>query len=63
MNIASGIPKFLPVEAIQEEENPHVRDDTIFIKIMVDFGEISKTLLPYALNLNPGSTSNDQTRG
>ncbi|CAF4424134.1 unnamed protein product, partial [Rotaria sp. Silwood2] len=54
MNIASGIPKFIPLEAIQQEGNPYVRDDTMFIKIMVDFEEIPKTLLPYALSLNPG---------
>ncbi|CAF2887847.1 unnamed protein product [Rotaria sp. Silwood2] len=54
MNIASGIPKFFPLEIIQQEGNPYVRDDTMFIKIMVDFGELPKTLLPYALSLNPG---------
>ncbi|CAF3555868.1 unnamed protein product [Rotaria sp. Silwood1] len=54
MNIASGIPKFFPLEVIQQEGNPYVRDDTVFIKIMVDFGETPKTLLPYALSLNPG---------
>ncbi|CAF3718911.1 unnamed protein product [Rotaria sp. Silwood1] len=54
MNIASGIPKFFPLEIIQQEGNPYVRDDTMFIKIMVDFGDIQKTLLPYALSLNPG---------
>ncbi|CAF3128137.1 unnamed protein product [Rotaria sp. Silwood2] len=54
MNIASGIPKFFPLAMIQQENNPYVRDDRMFIKIMVDFGDMSKTLLPYALSLNPG---------
>ncbi|CAF1106165.1 unnamed protein product [Rotaria sordida] len=54
MNIASGIPKFFPLKVIQQEGNPYVRDDAMFIKIMVDFGDIHKTLLPYALSLNPG---------
>ncbi|CAF3778917.1 unnamed protein product [Rotaria sp. Silwood1] len=54
MNIASGIPKFFPLERIQQEGNPYVRDDTMFIKVMVDFGDIHGTLLPYALSLNPG---------
>ncbi|CAF3600308.1 unnamed protein product [Rotaria sp. Silwood1] len=54
MNIASGIPKFFSLEIIQQEGNSYVRDDTMFIKIMVDFGDIHKTLLPYALSLNPG---------
>jgi hypothetical protein len=52
MNIASGIPKFLSLKKIQQG-NPYVRDDTMFIKVMVDFGGISKRLLPYALSLNP----------
>jgi hypothetical protein len=54
MNIASGIPKFFPLAMIQQEGNPYVRDDTMFIKIMVDFGDMPKTLLPFALSLNPG---------
>ncbi|CAF4083721.1 unnamed protein product [Rotaria sordida] len=54
MNIASGIPKFFPLERIEQEGNPYVRNDTMFIKVMVDFGDMPKTLLPYALSLNPG---------
>jgi len=54
MNIASGIPKFFPLAMIQQEGNPYVREDTIYIKIMVDFVGIPNTLLPYALSLNPG---------
>ncbi|CAF3433187.1 unnamed protein product [Rotaria sp. Silwood1] len=54
MNIASGIPKFFPLTMIQQEGNPYVRDDTMFIKVMVDFDDMAKTLLPYALSLNPG---------
>ncbi|CAF1592169.1 unnamed protein product, partial [Adineta steineri] len=54
MNIASGIPKFFPLAMIQQEGNPYVRDDTMFIKIMVGFGDMPKTLLSHALSLNPG---------
>jgi hypothetical protein len=54
MNIASGIPKFFPLAMIPQEGNPYARDDTMFIKVMVDFGDMPKTLLPYALSLNPG---------
>ena len=60
MNIASGIPKFFPLAMIQQEGNPYVRDDTMFIKMMVDFGDMPKTLLPYALSLNPGLPTNVQ---
>ncbi|CAF1460006.1 unnamed protein product [Adineta steineri] len=54
VDIASGILKFVSLGMIQQEGNPYVRDDTMFIKIMVDFGDIPTTLLSYALNLNPG---------
>jgi hypothetical protein len=54
MNIASGIPKFLPLTMIQQPNSPYVRNDTMFIKIMVDLGEMPKTVLPFALSLDPG---------
>ncbi len=54
MNIASGIPKFFPLAMIQQEGNPYVRDDTMFIKVMVDFGDMPKTILSYAAGLDPG---------
>jgi len=54
MNIASGIPKFFPLAMIQQCNNPYVRNDTMFIKVMVHFNEMPKTFLPYILNLNPG---------
>ncbi|CAF1086952.1 unnamed protein product [Rotaria sordida] len=60
MNIVSGIPKLCPLSTIQQEGNPYVRDDTIFIKIMVNFGDIPKTLLPFALNPNLGFPVNIQ---
>ncbi|CAF4555534.1 unnamed protein product, partial [Rotaria sp. Silwood2] len=60
MNIANGIPKFFPLIMIQQEDNPYVRDDTMFIKVIVDFGDMPKTLLPYALSLNPGLPTNVQ---
>ncbi|CAF1592176.1 unnamed protein product [Adineta steineri] len=60
MNIASGIPKFVSLGMIQQEGNPYVRDDTVFIKIMVDFGDMPKTLLPYTMSLNPGLPINVQ---
>ncbi|CAM4837155.1 unnamed protein product, partial [Rotaria magnacalcarata] len=53
MNIASGIPKFCPLPPFGDDKNPYVRDDTMFIKIMVNFGEMSKALLRYAFSLNP----------
>jgi hypothetical protein len=60
MNIASGIPKFFPLDMIEREGDPYIRDDTMFIKVMVDFGDMPKTLLPFALSLNPGLPINIQ---
>ncbi|CAF4541496.1 unnamed protein product [Rotaria socialis] len=60
MNIASGIPKFCPLSVIQPEANCYVRDDSIFIKIMVDFGDTPKAMLPFALGLNPAFSTNVQ---
>ena len=54
MNIASGIPKFAQLDKIEQEGNPYVRADTMFIKVMVDFGDIPQTLLPFAMGLNSG---------
>ncbi|CAF1061544.1 unnamed protein product [Adineta ricciae] len=53
-NIASGIPKFFPLPMIQQDDNPYVRDDTMFLKIMIDIHETPKVMLPFVLNLNPG---------
>ena len=53
-NIASGIPKFFPLPMIQQDDNPYVRDDTLFLKIIVDLNDTPKIILPYMLTLNPG---------
>ncbi|CAF0911956.1 unnamed protein product [Didymodactylos carnosus] len=53
MNIASGIPKFFPLPMILQDDNNYIRDDTMYIKCLIDFGDISKIILPYALSLNP----------
>ena len=54
MNIASGIPEFVPLGSIQREGSPYLKDDTMFIKIIINFDEVSEAVLPYALSLNPG---------
>ena len=53
-NIASGIPKFFPLPMIQQDDNPYVRDDTLYLKILVDLNETPKLILPFMLTLNPG---------
>jgi hypothetical protein len=37
VNVVSGIPKFFAIDMIQQEGNPYVRDNTIFITVMIDF--------------------------
>ncbi len=54
MNIASGIPKFCPLSIIQQDNNPYVRADCMFIRCIVDFATTPKTMLPYICSLNPG---------
>ena len=54
MNIASGISEFVPLGSIQREGSPYLKDDTMFIKIIINFDEVSEAVLPYALSLNPG---------
>jgi hypothetical protein len=54
MNIASGIPKFLPLSVIQQENNPYIREDCMFIRCFVDFASIPKICVPFVMNLNPG---------
>ncbi|CAF1039075.1 unnamed protein product [Didymodactylos carnosus] len=54
MNIASGIPKFFPLSALQQDGNNYVKDDTMFIRCIVDFNEMPKMILPYSLSLNLG---------
>jgi len=60
MNNASGIPKFVPLKLLQQENSPYIRDDIMFIKVMVDFSNKPKAILPYALGLNPGLTTQIQ---
>ncbi|CAF1098463.1 unnamed protein product [Adineta steineri] len=54
MNIASGIPKFILLSILEEEDSRYVRDDTMFIKVMIDFCNIDMALLSYVFSLNPG---------
>ena len=60
MNIASGIPKFVSLSTVQQLDNPYIMANTMFIKVMVDFGNLDKTILPYALSLNPALPTNHQ---
>lgn len=53
-SIASGIPKFLPLERLHAAEgmNRYIINDTMFIKVFIDFLGVPKTILPFIFNLN-----------
>lgn len=52
-NIASGIPKFFPLPMLLQDDNGYVREDTIYIKVLVALTEAPKLALPFLLTLNP----------
>jgi TNF receptor-associated factor 2 len=54
MNIASGIPKFFPLVDLNqpEEINRYIINDTMFIKVFIDFIGLSKSILPFIFSLN-----------
>jgi hypothetical protein len=56
MNIGSGIPKFASLKIFQQEPNPYIRDDTMFINVMIDFDNLPANMLSYVFSLNPGLT-------
>lgn len=52
-NIASGIPKFFPLPMLLQDDNQYVREDTLYIKIIIALDEKPKLILPFVLTLNP----------
>jgi len=54
MNIASGIPRFIPLSTIQHPNSPYLKNDTMFLKVMIDFEDLPKAVLPFVMGLNPG---------
>jgi len=59
-NIARGILKFFSLAVIKQQGNRYVQNDTMYIKIMVDFLGIPRPILPYTLGLNPGLPTHEQ---
>ena len=60
MNLASGITKFIPLKLLEKENNPYIHDDTMFIKVMVDFENISSDLFTHVCSANPALPSSLQ---
>jgi len=59
-NTAGGILKFCPLAVIKQQGNCYVQNDTMFIKIEVDFLGIPRPVLPFTLGLNPGLPTHEQ---
>ncbi|CAF0795563.1 unnamed protein product [Didymodactylos carnosus] len=57
MNTACGIPKFCPLPMIQQVDDNYIRDNIMFIKVVVDFFNLPYVMLPYEPFLNPGLPS------
>ena len=41
MNIASGCPLFCPLSSLTSDQHAYVKDDTMYIKIVVDTAELN----------------------
>lgn len=42
MNIASGCPRFVPHTVLENTKNTYVRDDTLFLKVVVDLTDLEE---------------------
>lgn len=60
MNIASGLSKFVPLSVLQQENGPYVRDDTIFIKTLVNFADLPDSIIPNVIDINPALAASSQ---
>ena len=52
-----GFIKFVSLRILQQGNNAYVRDDTMFIKAIIDFTNHPKEILPYVLNIGPEITA------
>ncbi len=54
MNIASGIPKFFSLSELNRptNENLYIVNDTMYIKIFIDFIGLPRSILPFIFNIN-----------
>lgn len=42
MNIASGCPRFVPHAVLENTKNTYIRDDTLFLKVVVDLTDLEE---------------------
>ena len=59
-NIPSGILKFCPWDAFQQQKQRYVQQDKMFIKISLDFFDTPRSILAQTLSINPALPSLEQ---
>ena len=54
MNIASGIPKYCPLNILDQpaDINRYIINDTMYIKVLIDFIDMPRSIIPFIFNLN-----------
>ena len=57
INIVHTISNFASRTIFRKENNRYIQDDTMFIKMIIDFSNMSDDILPYAINLSPVFTT------
>ena len=64
MNIASGIPKLLPLPYFEQpsEINHYVVNDTMFIKLFIDFADLPRSMLPFIFSIDDALPSSIRYR-
>ncbi|CAF1258058.1 unnamed protein product [Adineta ricciae] len=60
MNTASGIPNFISLETLRQPNNSYIRDDTMYLKIIVHFNDSPEAILHAIRHLNPSLPNHAQ---
>ena len=64
MNIASGIPKFMPLSEFEQpmDRNRYRLNDTIFIKTYIDFLDLPKEMIPFIFTIDAGLPTHEREK-
>lgn len=54
VKIIGEIQRLCPLSAIQREDNPYIKNDKMFMKLMIDYLWTPRPVLPFAMDVNPG---------
>lgn len=53
MNIIGGIEKFFNLAIFKQKNSPYVKENAIFIQVIIDFNRAPAALVPYIASLDP----------